>query len=112
MASETKDGWTVAGVIGVDAGIVLIGDPCYAETEQRHPANRDWQDFCDAYDAAPDGIMQLNYDMGHPGLGVVVPSGYGDGTYEVEVRRTSDGRVAELRVVFIEEQENEAGDAV
>ena len=112
MASEREGGWTVAGIIGVDAGIVMIGDPCYAETEQRHPANREWQDFCDDYAAAADGIMQLDYDMGHPGLGVVVSSGYGDGTYEVEVRRTTDGRVAELRVVFIEEKEDEAANAV
>jgi len=42
----------------------------------------------------------MNYALGHPGLGVVVSTGYGDGEYPVEVRRNEDGRIAEVRVRF------------
>ena len=39
--------------------------------------------------------------MGHAGLGVSVSSGYGDGVYDVFVKR-KDNRIAEVKVVFIE----------
>jgi hypothetical protein len=44
---------------------------------------------------------QMNYRMGHPGLGVAFRSGYGDGCYPVYGRKNEDGRVAEVRIVMI-----------
>jgi len=43
---------------------------------------------------------QLNFKMGHAGVGVVFRSGFGDGTYPVYARE-EDGRVAEVRIVMI-----------
>lgn len=45
-------------------------------------------------------FWQLNQNHGGPGLGVVVRTGWGDGSYPVEVRRRG-GRVAEVRVRFM-----------
>ncbi len=119
------------GTIGVDAGLCWVGDPCYImhkEVKETSEATKydsdklpdelgkDWGDFCNILskkeDELPKGMrhgVQYNYDMGHPGLGVVVSTGYGDGEYPVYIRRNSDGRVCEVRVIFIDDQ-NEFSD--
>lgn len=43
---------------------------------------------------------QLNYRLGHEGVGVVFSSGYGDGTYPVYGRFDDDGRIVEVRIVM------------
>lgn len=96
--------WKKVGVIGVDAGLCWIGDPCYCVTPDanQHPAET-WLDFCHKLDFS-EGEMtkQWNYKLGHPGLGVSVSTGYGDGTYDVEARfETASGRCAGVRVKFI-----------
>jgi hypothetical protein len=48
---------------------------------------------------------QLNYEMGHPGVGVVTRSGYGDGCYPVYADYTKDGSVKSITIIFIEEDE-------
>lgn len=50
---------------------------------------------------------QLYYEIGHPGVGVVTSSGYGDGTYPVIADYTKDGRVKSITVVFIDDDEDE-----
>lgn len=49
---------------------------------------------------------QLNYQLGHPGVGVVTSSGYGDGIYPV-VADIDDrsGRVKSITVVFIDDED-------
>lgn len=41
---------------------------------------------------------QINYELGHAGLAVVFSTGWGDGTYDVEARENSEGRIVEVRV--------------
>lgn len=102
------------GEVGVDAGLIFISDPCYCVTPDasEHPAQT-WDDFCDQLrekeklreaEGLP-GTAQWNYRMGHPGLGVSVESGYGDGVYPVYATYTEDGRIAKVEVIFIEEEE-------
>lgn len=93
-----KSQWEKVGEIGVDAGLCWIGDPCYIihANEYSKSIGKNWGEFCDKL---KDDATQFNYDLGHPGLGVAVSTGYGDGTYDVEVRR-ADGRIKELRVKF------------
>jgi hypothetical protein len=52
------------------------------------------------------GDGQLNYGMGHPGVGVVSSSGYGDGCYPViaDIDERS-GRVRSITIVFIDDNE-------
>lgn len=102
------------GVIGVDAGLCWIGDPCYvlhkeAGTKYEDIGN-DWREFCDKLGEDYPIAKQFKYDMGHAGLGVCVSTGYGDGTYPVYVRRNKEGRIMEAVIKFIDESDEEDGD--
>lgn len=99
----TNKDWEKAGEIGVDAGLCWIGDPCYCVTPDgnEHPA-KTWDEFCDSLQKVEEnGVAQWNYKMGHKGLGVSVSTGFGDGVYPVYVKRNSEGRIKEAKVVFI-----------
>ena len=52
------------------------------------------------------GMGQLNYEMGHAGVGVVSSTGYGDGEYPV-IADVDDrtGRVKSITITFIEDDE-------
>ena len=96
------------GHVAVDAGCVWIGDPCYVLPDDASNADqvRDWSSFCDKLDHQSDAT-QFRFNHGHIGLGVVVPSGWGDGMYPVYVTESNEGRVASVTVVFIEEDEED-----
>jgi hypothetical protein len=100
--------WEYAGRIGVDTGMVIVGDPRYFATPDadEHPA-KDWKAFLGLLRREQHrGIAQLHYRQGHAGLGVVVGGVGGDGVFPVYVRR--DGNmVAEMRVNFLAEPEPE-----
>lgn len=81
------------GEVGVDSGQMLLGDPCY------------WMKG-EAYSKICDEDGQINYEMGHPGKGVKVMSGYGDGTYDVFVTTNKEGRVMKMEVIFIADDED------
>ena len=102
----SKGPWKKIGVIGVDAGICWIGDPCYILHQEEPPAaiGKDWHDFCDKIKEG--NFWQFNYDAGHPGLGVCASTGWGDGEYNVYARHEA-GRIAELKVVFGYEGEDD-----
>ena len=94
------------GEIGVDAGLCWIGDPCYILHTDKAPqaVGKDWSEFCDTLDSNAQ-FRQYDYDLGHPGLGVVVSTGYGDGTYPVYAEFNEDGRIAKVWVEFIGEDD-------
>jgi hypothetical protein len=102
------------GEIGIDAGLCWIGDPCYILHTNQPPKaiGKDWEQFCDILHA--DGqyptCKQFAYDLGHPGLGVVVSTGYGDGLYPVFAEFNDDGRIASVWVEFIG-QDDDADEA-
>ena len=113
--------WQKVGEIGVDAGLCWIGDPCYVFHRKENPTElgNSWSEFCDILynkeeelqkahkDDERPGATQFNYDLGHTGLGVCTSTGYGDGCYPVFVRKNNEGRVAEIRVVFIDSEDIE-----
>lgn len=107
-----KNGWTKIGVVGVDAGLIWLGDPCYIlhkDADRAYEAiGKSWREFCDKLSDTAHAT-QFDYDAGHPGLGVCVNSGLGDGQYNVEARIVDvpgwGKRVAEVRIVFIDEKE-------
>jgi hypothetical protein len=101
------------GEIGVDAGLCWIGDPCYILHSEPTPKalGKDWEEFCSNLhddDQYPTS-KQFNYDLGHAGLGVVVSTGYGDGVYPVYAEFSDDGRIANVCVEFID-QDDETSD--
>ncbi len=93
------------GEIGVDAGLCWIGDPCYIlhKAEPPKAIGKDWDGFCDLLheDGHYPTCKQMHYDLGHPGLGVVVSTGYGDGVYPVYAEFNGEGRVARVWLEFI-----------
>ena len=98
------------GVIGVDAGLCWLGDPCYVLHTNAPPVDigKNWEDFCDILEKKGQhdkGYAQLDYDgpngtTNGPGLGVVVSTGWGDGEYPVYVTFSKDGRVSKVMVDF------------
>ena len=96
------------GEIGVDAGLCWIGDPCYILHTDTPPKaiGKDWAEFCILLENSHyPTARQFDYDLGHPGLGVVVSTGYGDGTYPVFAEFNNEGRVASVTVEFISRDE-------
>lgn len=97
------DEWKAVGEISVDAGLCWIGDPCYIlhrETPYKD-LGKDWLGFCAKLNGP---TIQFDHDLGSPGLGVAVSTGYGDGDYAVYAKFNKEGRVAEVKVVFIREE--------
>ncbi|MGV8847690.1 hypothetical protein [Tessaracoccus sp.] len=93
------------GSIFVDAGIVMVGDPCYTlpdEASHRDETAKSWTVFCDKMEAArhadPDGPGV--FTPWNPGTAIVIPAGHGDGEYPVFVTLDSESCVAELTILF------------
>jgi hypothetical protein len=104
--------WEEIGGLDVDAGIIWLGDPCYlVEAPYRPDSNpfKDWSAFC-AKIAGMVTHQSFDHGSGNPGKGLVVSAGYGDGHYPVYIRRAPDGRVAEVRVQFIADEDLELDD--
>lgn len=94
------------GTLYVDAGIVMVGDPCYTlsdDASHRTEVAKSWDKFCEA-----TGSEKVSAPFGK-GTALVVSSGYGDGEYPVYVE-WDGGRVARLIVDFIPEDEDEDED--
>lgn len=95
MAQGKRSDWQLVGTVGVDAGMVWLGDPCYVLGSDSSHGPKTWQDFIDKLDFKQRVQAPLGDD-----IGLAVCSGYGDGSYPVYVRRLPDGTIAELRVKF------------
>ena len=50
--------------------------------------------------ASHKGPNQLNYEMGHAGIGVAFSSGYGDGVYNVYGYENGDGRIVKVEIIM------------
>ena len=88
------DEWVEVGTIEVDGGMMLLIDP--ADLDETYAAQGD---------RYTHELLPIVGSAGQFGAGVVVPTGFGDGTYTVEARLIPDPqagtRVAEVRVRFI-----------
>lgn len=101
------------GTVYVDAGCVMVGDPCYTQGTDATDHVESWDEFLrETWPNVFGGFGQINHAaqmedavnaLGKPGLGIVVSSGYGDGEYPVYVTR-KNGRIASLTVVFIDDE--------
>ena len=82
------------GEIGVDAGCVMVGDPCYMHGEdgELKKAYPTWEKLCAAMPKRRDEGGQLNYALGHKGLGVIVQTTHGDGVLPVFLETDENGR--------------------
>ena len=99
---------TQIGTVGVDAGMLYLGDPCYVIDKElgRMP----WGEFLDklyATDAAGGNAMHWTVRAPFPNpaagdfpAGIVVTTGYGDGEYPVFAEINEEGRVMSVTVNF------------
>ncbi len=71
------------GVCAVDAGLLMIGDPCYfiGKDSGAYKQFKSWDDFLKRTKCYEG--RQLNFEHGGSGLGVVARTKYGDGEYPV-----------------------------
>lgn len=97
LKKNVRTDWQIVGTVGVDAGLMYLGDPCYLGDNEFN-----YSEFID------DPIFKKVYSKGAANYnghtGVVCTTGYGDGSYNVFVKKYGN-RVAEMKIVFIEEGE-------
>ena len=102
------------GYVAVDAGMLLITDPCYLsgwkDTEHYvgEVGEYSYGGACKTTDDLNLQGGQLKYERGHDGIGVVFRSGLGDGYYPVIGHYAEvDGwgeRLVKVEIVFVEEE--------
>jgi hypothetical protein len=97
--------WEKIADIGVDAGMVWLGDPAYTMTpDTPYPVARDWDTFVAEVFARPferQGFSRFEKADNWGDVGVAVMPRDGDGVYPVYVRRDGrTGRIAEVRISF------------
>lgn len=68
------------GVVGVDSGELLIIDPCYLYNKKEFAT---LMKALEENQTSHKKFYNIKYTLGHPGLGVVFSSGWGDGLFEV-----------------------------
>ena len=103
------------GNIGIDAGVVWIGDPCYIihqKTGLPKTMGANWVEFCQLIDEHSPVMKSFCFALGHEGLGVCASTGYGDGTYPVyaEISDAGDGWGKRIRRITIEFDEDSGAD--
>lgn len=114
MAERRNGKWRV-GQVGVDAGMVMVGDPCYLDkfTDHEYDDKKvETQMAKRRYDYSYSGACAATLSeekAGQLGIGdaVAVSSGYGDGVYPVYAHYNHEGRIERLEVVFVNNDEDE-----
>ena len=84
----------IIGAIDVDAGLIMIGDPCYVLPDgayMRTPRITEWAAFC--ADISPHLEQAGVAEPAGPGTGVVLRLPQGDGTYPVYAKYDRNGNV-------------------
>ena len=104
------------GNVGVDAGLIWVGDPCYVMGDDATCRVEEWSDFCErSFAKENETASQVSQPLGHM-MGLAVSSGIGDGVYPVYVTYKDLGdwgnRVASVRVDFLLDDEEEAEDTL
>ena len=99
--------WHKVGSVGVDAGLIWIGDPCYVLHKENLPKElgTSWGDFCTILqekEKTDTDQVAKNNAYAFSNLGIAISSGYGDGIYDVFIKLNNGNRVAEAKIVFID----------
>jgi len=89
----------LAGHVGVDAGLVMIGDPGYIIEPSGQQGQMGWDEFV-AKTIGDDRQPDVASEPLGKFLGIVMPSGQGDGIYPVYITLGDDGRPEAAMIVF------------
>jgi Protein of unknown function (DUF4241) len=97
MITNTNTKIEEIGYVGVDAGLLMIGDPCYFIGEDSTASKRynDWSHFLNEQEligSKAEDNHQMTYPHGGEGLGVVFGTTHGDGVYPVYAAKDEHGR--------------------
>ena len=83
--------WTPIGQVCLDTGCLALVDPCHADAVEIDPENYD--------------VHDLHIESTEAPIGVILPTGMGDGFYTVEARFAeagmAKGRIVEIRIQFL-----------
>ena len=101
--------WKQIGTLGVDAGCMLLVDPCYILPDSRLDQNGkpfkeapyDYEDMLKEMEAQgwPREFWVKPKGYSQP-LGLIVESGYGDGEYPVFAQYDRNGRLVRVMIDF------------
>lgn len=83
------------GSCGVDAGCLIIIDPCYLK--YLPDSDKDWDKWCDDIIGPQTSSPELGGPVSYGGGGVIVDSG-GDGSFPVYIYYDEDGCVAKIEI--------------
>jgi len=86
----------LVGHIGVDSGLVFIGDPCYIKQHKQLYDPKKWDDFVDERYGKNDDYEQTKEMCS----GVVTNTANGDGYFPVYATFDEDGCVTKIEVQF------------
>ncbi|WP_024816941.1 DUF4241 domain-containing protein [Arthrobacter sp. 31Y] len=115
---KTNTDRELVGYVDVDAGVIMVGDPCYTIGDDASSRVPTWSEFCDRLFDKKNEVHETGvihpFAADHRGAGIVIPSGYGDGSYPVYIETemtTLHGadypRVKSVTVVFIGDEEED-----
>jgi len=82
------------GHCGVDAGMLIILDPCYVKREKLLTDPEKWQEFCDTYYKENPGNSKEMCN------GVIFNTRNGDGNFPVYAHYNKEGELLRVEVSF------------
>ncbi|MBQ0949211.1 hypothetical protein PV708_02515 [Streptomyces sp. ME02-6977A] len=85
------------GTVYVDSGTVFVGDPCYTATGDASNHIKTWSDWCDKH--SWNGENRNVVEPAGPGLGLSIPTLYGDGAWPVFAELEGE-RIARVIIDF------------
>jgi hypothetical protein len=105
------DELTLIGHIAVDSGQAMVGDPCYLDEWEPWNDGSPFDHQAKAGEYGYLGACNATLTEGFGQLGsataVVFSTGYGDGLYPVYAKINSEGRVAQVLIDFVGEEDDE-----
>ena len=117
-----KSNWKRVGTIGVDSGQMMLVDPCYALVDDAEVKSLRGGNGIESQIKISEQVKtyekllevygdDYNVDTIEYADGIICSTGYGDGSYDVFIKTIEDGtwghRVAEMKIVFIEDHKEE-----
>ena len=112
--------WELVGECGVDSGQIIVVDPCYVISDEsdldKFKESGDYNDVDATYEELlkERDVRNSNNLTDAFKFGIVTNTGFGDGEYNVYIKKEKQGdwgeRVSELKIVFIGDEEEEEED--
>jgi hypothetical protein len=103
-AAEKKSRIVEIGALPVDAGAMMLSDPCYVLPDPAAPEQRDpkiWDRMCRKFGDKPY-VFFSSYDDSREDSNVLVVNTGGDGFFPVYAELDENGEVAAITIRFLD----------